>query len=711
MSPSSNEKPSSPSAGVGDGADGSGEGIVGPTTSNGSVENQPSDNGSDANVINSLGSALAGMNIAPKVAGNHSFGFETMSESNGPFSSMVSAATSQNGNELGWISDASKSAFSGGSHAAPGPPPGKESYDLFLSQSPSQTLGDDVFKLSSTNLPALGLSEEERQAAAGQSPFNFNGKPIAHSIPNGGHPNNAGFGEIRPAQDGRRRTDSPSSAVTGTTSSSRSASPYANISADSDNRRGQIQAYRYDPNAAAPISGEVLNRRQQSYGEDDRSASGGYALNQDHRPNPQMSALDGNSRYGSDGSKNLFGSVGSGSPFEKDRNFLQQPPPPQQQPQQPPPPQQAPQLNAAAAGSPQQQVLYMAVPSPDGRGQVLQPVQMLQLSGKQFTYVVPGPGGLPGQAAVGADGSQGMRVLPPLKNQGVSPDLQLDARNKGYPHMDNGGRGFDNGGIGGRADDYGNLQKSGVVGGGKYMPGIGNQQDAASLYTTPQRPPLDALLGQVRRLSRDQVGCRLVQQALDEEGPLAATLILNEGLPFWSEAMVDPFGNYLFQKILEKITPEERIMLVNSVSSRLVNASLNLHGTRSVQKIVELCAMDEEKGVKADSQEESAAEILTRSLYPAAARLCIDSHGNHVIQRILLKLGPEHSKFVFDAVAASVGDVARHRHGCCVIQRCLDSPTKRSEVPSCPSHCREVPGANARCIRKLCSPICIRCLL
>lgn len=139
--------------------------------------------------------------------------------------------------------------------------------------------------------------------------------------------------------------------------------------------------------------------------------------------------------------------------------------------------------------------------------------------------------------------------------------------------------------------------------------------------------------------------------------------------------MVDPFGNYLFQKILEKITAKERIMLIKSVSARLVNASLNLHGTRSVQKVVELCAQDEAQSPEIkDPSDGSAADILTNALSPAAARLCIDSHGNHVIQRILLKLGHQHSRFVFDAVAASVGDVARHRHGCCVIQRCLDSP-------------------------------------
>jgi len=207
----------------------------------------------------------------------------------------------------------------------------------------------------------------------------------------------------------------------------------------------------------------------------------------------------------------------------------------------------------------------------------------------------------------------------------------------------------------------------------------GKNDFVASLYASPQRPPLQDLLGHVRRLSRDQVGCRLLQQSLDEEeGTNAATLILTEGLSFWGEAMVDPFGNYLFQKILEKITAEERIILVKSVSARLVNASLNLHGTRSVQKVVELCAVDEansiaEQSCAKNAPAETAAEILSRALAPAAARLCIDSHGNHVIQRILLKLPYRYSHFVFNAVATSVGDVARHRHGCCVIQRCLDS--------------------------------------
>lgn len=353
----------------------------------------------------------------------------------------------------------------------------------------------------------------------------------------------------------------------------------------------------------------------------------------------------------------------------------------------------------------QQQVFYMAVAGPDGK-QVLQPMQMVQMPGQAAAIMMPvqqnqGNGG--GQQPV-------MMMQPVQQQQGGNNGMG----NSNYVQDNRGGSG---GNSNGQYDPYGlDLQQSASgygsnnyqtksnmdnVGGAQYDQGspidLGPNGSLTNLYSSPQRPPLRALLGNVRRLSRDQVGCRLLQQALDEDGATAATAILNEGLTFWAEAMVDPFGNYLFQKILERITPEERVTLVKSVSTRLVNASLNLHGTRSVQKIVEVCAIDEEeneeeeeekkaaeeeaakqdddseKSMKKKKKKDTAAKVLTDALKPAAARLCIDSHGNHAIQRILLKLPYQYTQFIFDAVAASVEDVARHRHGCCVIQRCLDS--------------------------------------
>lgn len=602
-------------------------------------------------VEDSLGAALAGMNLGPSSATTNTAG----SSSNGTAgvsSSFLSGADTTTGstgasNTQGtWGSFATAAAspagaFRGDDHET------NESLQLFLSRDPSQTLGENVFKLSHTNLPSLdqqGLSSGDTASAFRIQGDSTGGAGGGGGVTNGGLRTTAAFGEIRP-----RRSDSPSAATNGTNASSRSNSPYHDAGRT-------IQAYHHQPFDPTASSS------------DDRSTSG-YSLNQSSAAPSLNTSLDGGiprSPYakapGTSSSPYAPSPGMLGNSYDYDRNNIG--------------------ANMFADPSQQQQpqpgqVLYMAVPSPDGRGRLLQPVQMVQLPGKQMAYVVAGgpqpfEGGSPG-----SDPTNSMMGLTPFGNDPyatIPTSNGADMRRSPYmtdsmqPH-----RSFD-AGLGGARDEYSRGGAAAGAAGAAAVAPFQPDPAVASLYAAPQRPPLDALLGQVRRLSRDQIGCRLVQQALDEEGPMAATLILQEGLPFWGEAMVDPFGNYLFQKILEKVTPEERIMLVKSVSTRLVNASLNLHGTRSVQKIVELCAMDQQTGVDLpNGEDETAADILTKALAPAAARLCIDSHGNHVIQRIILKLGPKYSDFVFDAVAASVGDVARHRHGCCVIQRCLDS--------------------------------------
>jgi hypothetical protein len=49
-----------------------------------------------------------------------------------------------------------------------------------------------------------------------------------------------------------------------------------------------------------------------------------------------------------------------------------------------------------------------------------------------------------------------------------------------------------------------------------------------------------------------------------------------------------------------------------------------------------------------------------------------DLNGNHVIQKCLNKLSPTDAQFIFDAVGTHCVDVGTHRHGCCVLQRCID---------------------------------------
>ena len=54
---------------------------------------------------------------------------------------------------------------------------------------------------------------------------------------------------------------------------------------------------------------------------------------------------------------------------------------------------------------------------------------------------------------------------------------------------------------------------------------------------------------------------------------------------------VDPFGNYLCQKLLEYSTDEQRTVICDSVAQDLVNISLNMHGTRAVQKMIDFLSV------------------------------------------------------------------------------------------------------------------------
>jgi hypothetical protein len=52
-----------------------------------------------------------------------------------------------------------------------------------------------------------------------------------------------------------------------------------------------------------------------------------------------------------------------------------------------------------------------------------------------------------------------------------------------------------------------------------------------------------------------------------------------------------------------------------------------------------------------------------------------DLNGNHVIQKCLNHLKPVDAEFIFEAVGYNCLVVGTHRHGCCVLQRCIDHAT------------------------------------
>lgn len=65
---------------------------------------------------------------------------------------------------------------------------------------------------------------------------------------------------------------------------------------------------------------------------------------------------------------------------------------------------------------------------------------------------------------------------------------------------------------------------------------------------------------------------------------------------------------------------------------------------------------------------------------PNVVALIKDLNGNHVIQKCLYRLSAENNQFIYDAVCENCIEVASHKHGCCVLQRCFDYATLSQKV-------------------------------
>ncbi|XP_057803987.1 putative pumilio homolog 7, chloroplastic [Salvia miltiorrhiza] len=172
--------------------------------------------------------------------------------------------------------------------------------------------------------------------------------------------------------------------------------------------------------------------------------------------------------------------------------------------------------------------------------------------------------------------------------------------------------------------------------------------------------------GYIHDIAKDQHGCRFLQKIFEEGTSQDVQIIFNEIIDHVVELMINPFGNYLMQKLLEVCNEEQKthiLLRVTEEPEELVRISLNTHGTRVVQKLIETLKTRQQKS------------LVISALEPGFLALIKDLNGNHVVQRCLQCFTTEDSKFIFVAAAKYCVDIAMHQHGCCVLQRCISHST------------------------------------
>lgn len=194
--------------------------------------------------------------------------------------------------------------------------------------------------------------------------------------------------------------------------------------------------------------------------------------------------------------------------------------------------------------------------------------------------------------------------------------------------------------------------------------GLGGGAHAASAAAPPTASSslvlsLEEMRGNLVALSRDQIGSRVLQTAMEGMNEDDLKLLFEELQPKLEILMADQFGNYVIQRLLESRVESIIMSIGESLKGRVLPFALHVYGCRVVQKALD--ALPQEHRVE-----------LAVELQPFTLHCLSDQNANHVIQKCLETVQPiDGVREMLETIAKHALTLARHSFGCRAVQRLL----------------------------------------
>eukprot|EP01063_Lacrimia_lanifica_P030085 TRINITY_DN4727_c0_g1_i1.p1 TRINITY_DN4727_c0_g1~~TRINITY_DN4727_c0_g1_i1.p1 ORF type:complete len:629 (+),score=189.22 TRINITY_DN4727_c0_g1_i1:47-1888(+) len=162
---------------------------------------------------------------------------------------------------------------------------------------------------------------------------------------------------------------------------------------------------------------------------------------------------------------------------------------------------------------------------------------------------------------------------------------------------------------------------------------------------------------------RDPSALVWVQKSIEDGAPEDVQVICKALLQEPPEVYTDPTSSSLIPALFTRLDDYQRVLLVEKLAQHMAVIAYNMHGTRVVQKTIEQ--------IKPNAKEQIRRIIAgVRHQVPSLIK---DLNGNHIVQEVLQSFSPEENQFVHDNVLGPrVVEFGTHRHGCCVLQRCIE---------------------------------------
>ena len=161
-------------------------------------------------------------------------------------------------------------------------------------------------------------------------------------------------------------------------------------------------------------------------------------------------------------------------------------------------------------------------------------------------------------------------------------------------------------------------------------------------------------------LSKDQGGCRFLQKKLEDDPLTSIKYFYPAILPYLIPLIKDSFGNYLIQKIFSYINENQIKEIITIISNNILDIGSNSHGTRVIQFLISFLSTND------------LSNYFYNIIKPHIIPLLKELNGTHIIQKFVNDF-PQYQNLIDDIIISNCSSLSMHRHGCCVLQKFLES--------------------------------------
>ncbi|CAJ1373190.1 unnamed protein product [Effrenium voratum] len=184
-----------------------------------------------------------------------------------------------------------------------------------------------------------------------------------------------------------------------------------------------------------------------------------------------------------------------------------------------------------------------------------------------------------------------------------------------------------------------------------------------------QKAALQEMRGLVWQLSRDALGCRLVQTAIAVASPAAAKEIAGELRGHVREAAASPHANYVLQKVISQLSPASFIFIAEELVGNAARFARHRYGCRIICRLLEYLPSEEKYATIVSLVIDELLSSLSE-----AQDLCRHNFGHHVAQGILEHGGhwlQRHKDYLAEVLQYDLEGNAMHRSASYLLESAL----------------------------------------